>query len=117
MYADEATGLDGLEQLFLSLLRQPESDDQGCLLTNAAVEFGAQRSVASDSICRGFALLEVAIRRIVEREVRAGRAEIIVARLLILYQGILVLIRAGRAPSACADVIRTEFAQLRESKE
>lgn len=113
-YAGDDAGLDGLEQLFLSLLRSPEVDEHGCLLTNAAVEFGAEPSVASEGLREGFALLEDGMRQVVLRTMPLDRADITVARLLILYQGILVLIRAGRDVSACAKVITAEFKQLRE---
>lgn len=113
-YVGEANDLDGLEQLFLSLLCALESDENGCLLTNAAVEFGAQRSVASEGLAEGFAMLEAAIRRVVERQIGGGQADLLVVRLLLLYQGILVLIRAGQNVSACPAVIRSEFEQLRK---
>ncbi|WP_119390052.1 TetR/AcrR family transcriptional regulator [Taklimakanibacter lacteus] len=115
-YAGDDAGLDGLEQLFLSLLRSPDADEHGCLLTNAAVEFGAEPSVASQGVQEGFALLKQGIERVVAREMPAGRADVIVARLLILYQGILVLVRAGREANACVTVIESEFKQLREMR-
>ncbi|AZN96508.1 TetR/AcrR family transcriptional regulator [Mesorhizobium sp. M9A.F.Ca.ET.002.03.1.2] len=113
-YVGEAGDLDGLEQLFLSLLRAPECDEHGCLLTNAAVEFGARPSVASEGLAQGFAVLEAAIRGGIERQIGGGQVELLVVRLLLLYQGILVLIRAGRNVSACQAVIRSEFEQLRK---
>ncbi|MES0169049.1 TetR/AcrR family transcriptional regulator [Mesorhizobium sp. M0027] len=114
-YIGEASDLDGLEQFFLSLLLPaPESGDLGCLLTNAAVEFGAQPSVASEGLAEGFAVLEAAIRQVVERQIGGGQVDLHVVRLLLLYQGILVLIRAGRDCAACPAVIRSEFEQLRK---
>ncbi|WP_292111155.1 TetR/AcrR family transcriptional regulator [Mesorhizobium sp.] len=115
-YVGEDAGLDGLEQLFLSMLFSPEMDDNGCLLTNAAVEFGVGPSVASDGVNEGFVLLTDGIRRVVEREMAPSEVEIITTRLLLLYQGLLVLARAGQDLSGCADVIRSEFNQLRELK-
>ncbi|WP_225772989.1 TetR/AcrR family transcriptional regulator [Inquilinus sp. Marseille-Q2685] len=115
-YAGEAAGLDGLEQLFLSMLCSPEADSHGCLLTNAAVEFGARPSVATDGVRDGFALLEQGMRRVLEREIAGDRVDLVVTRLLLLYQGILVLVRAGRDVAACVDVIHAEFNQLREMR-
>lgn len=115
-YAGEAAGLDGLEQLFLSLLDSLEANDPGCLLTNAAVEFGARPSVASDGVGLGFALLEQGMRRVLEQEIAGDRVDLVLARLLILYQGILVMIRAGRDVSACVAVVQAEFQQLREAR-
>lgn len=113
-YAGEGAGLDGLEQLFLSMLFSPEVDEHGCLLTNAAVEFGAAASVASDQVNEGFTVLRAGIRRVIQCEF-PDDVDVITTRLLLLYQGLLVLIRAGQDVSGCADVIRNEFKQLREA--
>src|SRR5947199_7736288 len=40
-FARPQDGLSGLRQLFLSLLREPNGETFGCLITNSAIEFGA----------------------------------------------------------------------------
>lgn len=113
-YTGKEAGLDGLERLFLSLLEHSPTGEHGCLLTNAAVEFGAESSAASDGVEEGFALLKRGIEEVVLRTLPPERAPLITARLLLLYQGMLVLIRAGQDISSVEAVIRTEFKQLRE---
>src|SRR5258705_12579906 len=42
-FAEPKRGLRGLRDLFLSLLREPDGGRLGCLITNSAIVFGAQR--------------------------------------------------------------------------
>jgi len=120
-YATESAGVEGLRQLFLSLLRAPESDSDGCLLTNAAVEFGAGDSIASEGVCEGFALLKVAFTKAIEHDWRVGKLkgglepDATAWKLLLLYQGLLVLIRSGQDTSDFVRLLNDEFNQLLES--
>jgi len=43
-FAEPKSGLRGLRELFLSLLREPDGGTLGCLITNSAVEFGRSAS-------------------------------------------------------------------------
>jgi TetR/AcrR family transcriptional regulator, transcriptional repressor for nem operon len=117
-YAPPAAGLEGLRELFLSLLREPESDSRGCLVTNAAIEFGAGDSVAESGIEEGFRLLRAAFTRSIAYAEADGqlsqdvKPEHAVVRLLALYQGVLVLIRGGQDTSTLPAAIDNEFRQL-----
>lgn len=113
--------LSGLRQLFLSLLREPDGGTFGCLITNSAIEFGADRGIAESTFLKGFAILE---RLFHERlaaakssgGLRAGvnpKAE--AAKLLALYQGTLVLIRGGYDQKMIRLAINSEFDNLEGS--
>jgi len=118
MYATEAAGIAGLRRLFLSLLREPDGGSNGCLLTNSAIEFGSGASIARDGVRQGFDLLRQAFVRVLTRAREQGKLsrdiDIDAAALkhLVLYQGLLVLIRCGRDTSDLARLIEAEFDQL-----
>ena len=117
-FARPEAGLSGLRKLFLTLLREPGGESFGCLITNSAIEFGAHGDVAASAVARGFEMLE---RLFAERlsqtksvgslrgdfDVRAGAV-----RLLVLYQGVLVLVRGGFEPNKIKAAIRQEFDHL-----
>lgn len=116
-YATKAAGVDGLRRLFLSLLREPNGTSFGCLITNAAVEFGRDDGAPVDTSV-GLRLLWETFRERLTAARRAGqlRADISPSRaataLLALYQGILVLHRAGWETAALDAMIRDEFNRL-----
>jgi AcrR family transcriptional regulator len=117
-FAPPSHGLDGLRQLFLSLLREPGGKTFGCLITNTAVEFGPDEGLAEQTTHKGFEILE---RLFVDRltaaesagELRTGiEAKSASIRLLALYQGVLVLIRGGYAAGKIRRAIKLEFDAL-----
>ena len=117
-FAKPETGLSGLRQLFLTLLREPGGETFGCLITNSAIEFGADDEVAADALAQGFAILE---RLFAERltAVKAARdlprdfdAKAGSVRLLALYQGVLVLVRGGYELKKIRAAINQEFDHL-----
>ena len=57
-HATSAKGLSGLRQLFLSLLDEPNGESLGCLITNTAIEFGADAAVQAKAVQKGFDALE-----------------------------------------------------------
>lgn len=101
-----------VKDLFLSLLHEPD----GCLLTNTAIEFASDTSITAGEVENGFHRLEAALAREVHRASGAGdtvplssasrRAAL---RLLVFYQGILVLLRSGRDAGALRHAIITEI--------
>lgn len=105
--------LDGLELLFLGLFKLPMADGDGCLVTNAAIEFGAASSDASRFIARGVDTLLSASRIVLRRHMPAGAAEVHARQLVLMYQGVLVLSRAGLAAAGYRAAVRATFAQLR----
>ncbi|MGE0408001.1 MAG: TetR/AcrR family transcriptional regulator [Amphiplicatus sp.] len=98
-HAPEGSGADGLRRLFLSLLKEPDGGSAGCLITNAAVEFGDKDR--PPFVKKGFA----ALRNVFAD--RVGDAEAVM--LLALYQGVLVLIRAGYDRRALKEMIADFF--------
>jgi TetR/AcrR family transcriptional regulator, transcriptional repressor for nem operon len=117
-YAKPASGLDGLRKLFLSLLREPDSETFGCLITNSAIEFGAHDGAAGAVVQKGFSILE---RMFAERLTVAGEngrlassldTKIAATRLLALYQGVLVLVRGGYDLKMVRRAINLEFDSL-----
>jgi AcrR family transcriptional regulator len=120
-HAGMAAGLAGLRSLFLSLLHEPNGESFGCLITNAAIEFGGAGAPPS-GVTEGLtALLEVFCARL-----SAAKAQGILhanfdpaataQRLLALYQGVLVLIRAGHDNAVLERLIDDEFDTLRSSQ-
>jgi TetR/AcrR family transcriptional repressor of nem operon len=117
-FARPANGLSGLRQLFLSLLREPDGETFGCLITNSAIEFGSDDAVSGQTVSKGFEILQ---RLFVERLFAAKAANglrddidpnIGAVRLLALYQGVLVLIRGGYDLRMIRRAINLEFDNL-----
>jgi AcrR family transcriptional regulator len=107
--------LDDLEDYFLSLLRTPLNDGFGCLVTNSAIEFGAAPSIAELSIDKAMRAIVAGMHSVLEREIGKDRAELATSHLLLLSQGVLVLVRAGRAGSGDIEAtVRAQFDGLRE---
>jgi TetR/AcrR family transcriptional repressor of nem operon len=118
-HAPVAAGVAGLRRLFLSLLREPNGESFGCLITNCAIEFGGDPQ-PHRGVAEGF---EVLTRAFAERlqaahdagALRAGREPATAAlKLLALYQGVLVLVRAAHDKSAIERLINAEFDELEE---
>lgn len=116
-YAPAKAGLDGLRKLFRSLLREPDRKSFGCLITNMAVELG-QQDPRPTGIDQGLN----ALREVFAQRLKAARAtgalgpridpELGALKLLTLYQGILVLVRAGYSHAALERLIRNEIADM-----
>lgn len=115
-YAPPGSGLQGLRQLFLSLLHEPDDASLGCLITNTAVEFGGvqphPRVEAALGLLRttfGSRLTEAST---FARDADGAKATRTAIRLLALYQGLLVLIRGGEDKTGLRQAIEDEFNQL-----
>ena len=93
--APTSRGLAGLRKLFHSLLQEPDGGAFGCLITNTAVELGGQGG-AHRCVDDGLRTLEETFRvRLAVAQGESADAAVAAARLLALYQGVLVLVRAG----------------------
>lgn len=115
-HAGPSATLDDLEEFFFSILRQPFADGHGCLVVNAAVEFGPARSIASNGVTKGLDLVQSGISSVLTRELGPDKAGVATARLMLLYQGILVEARAGRANATSENALRDEFDRLRQNR-
>ncbi|WP_417433737.1 TetR/AcrR family transcriptional regulator [Kiloniella sp.] len=106
--------LAGLKDLFHSLLNELGGQENGCLLTNTAVEFNNRRRHITQELDTGFSLLEAAFKRQIIRCVEKGKIakhpspQQAATRLLIFYQGILVLVRAGLRRKEIEQIINDE---------
>lgn len=116
-HADAKAGLAGLRTLFLSLLHEPNDGSFGCLITNAAIEFGGHDSPPS-GVKEGLQILsETLAERLASASstgaLRAGTDPVLAAMgLAALYQGILVLVRAGQEKALLEKLINGEFNNL-----
>lgn len=106
--------LAGLKDLFHSLLNELGGQENGCLLTNTAVEFNNRRRHITQELDTGFSLLEAAFKRQIIRCAEKGQIskhpspQQAATRLLIFYQGILVLVRAGLRRKEIEQIINDE---------
>lgn len=116
-YAGTAATLTDLEQLFLSLFEPPYTDGYGCLVVNSAAEFGSTNSIATDGVRTGLGLVHRHLEDVVRRELGPTSVESTAARLALLYQGVLLLSRAGLLSAAHRDAITEEFQALNRVKE
>jgi TetR/AcrR family transcriptional regulator, transcriptional repressor for nem operon len=116
-YAGAEATLDDLEQLFLTLFHAPYDDGYGCLVVNSAAEFGSADSIAGDGVRAAMGLVHRHIEDVVRRELEPAAAKAHAARLMLLYQGVLVLSRAGLLTSQHQNAISHEFDALRQEKE
>jgi len=96
-------GISGFRSLFCSLLHEPDDGSLGCLITNSAVEFGGKTAQP--------AAVQIALEVLASlfRQHLSAAASL---KLLALYQGILVLIRAGWDTAALEAMVSAEFDQL-----
>lgn len=116
-HAGPAAKLDDLEELFLSLFREPMTDGHGCLVANSLVEFGSARSPASEGVERALRLVSAGVQDVLAREIGPERARAEAGRLLLTYYGILVFSRAGRLEGVFEDAVRAEFDALRRMRD
>lgn len=116
-YAGPEATLDDLEQLFLTLFSAPYDDGYGCLVVNSAAEFGSGDSIAREGVRTGLALVHRHVEDVLRRHLGPTSAPTPAARLALLYQGVLLLSRAGLLTSAHRDAVTSEFHALRRQKE
>ena len=102
---------EGLTALFLSLLNEPGGGRFGCLLTNSAIEFAGGTCPAQDDLQQGLALLrgafEESLASLPGFSVEKAASEAL--RLLVFYQGLLVMIRAGAGNNDLQQTIENEI--------
>jgi TetR/AcrR family transcriptional repressor of nem operon len=120
-HAPEAAGLAGVQALFLSLLREPRGESFGCLITNSAVEFGGDAGPMPTGVDEAFKILSSTFADRLSAAARAGllRSGVDPAhaalKLLALYQGTLVLVRAGYSKASLRILIDDTFNGLEET--
>jgi TetR/AcrR family transcriptional regulator, transcriptional repressor for nem operon len=116
VYAGPEATIEDLEGLFLSLLVPPFDDGHGCLVTNSAAEFGSGPSIATEGVRAGVQAVRRHAEEVLLRELGPSEAPTAAARIVLLYQGFLVLGRAGLLDDHHVAAIRADFAELRERR-
>jgi TetR/AcrR family transcriptional repressor of nem operon len=117
-FAKPGSGLAGVRRLFLTLLREPDGETFGCLITNSAIEFRADHEVAESAVLKGFGILERLFADRLATAVSSGQLpkrfdpKAGAIRLLALYQGVLVLVRGGCDLKSVQRAINQEFDHL-----
>ena len=117
-YTAQKKGLNGIRQLFLTLLEEPNDEHFGCLITNSAIEFGDDISVCKGAVQKGFdILLQILVDRLTtakhHQQLREDMEPFVCAvKLLTLYQGILVMVRAGYDKAQLRSAIEQEFISM-----
>ncbi|WP_030244963.1 TetR/AcrR family transcriptional regulator [Streptomyces sp. NRRL S-350] len=97
---EPADPVAGIRSFFTSAFETGLDPDPGCLLTNTAVESFTVPQ-AADAVHRGLETIESGFTEALTRARNLGRlsadldVEVSAAHLLTLYQGLLVLVRAG----------------------
>jgi|GEM_PF-3732685 AcrR family transcriptional regulator len=107
-------GLPALRALFQSLLHEPGGTADGCLLINSAVEFGAGAVSARGGVHQGFELLREAFERVLT-DAGIATPPAAALRLLVFYQGLLVMIRSAYASAYLSQLIDLEFSNLEQT--
>jgi TetR/AcrR family transcriptional repressor of nem operon len=109
--------LEGVRDLFVSLMHEADGESYGCMITNAAVELDASGG-AYRHVREGLAILSQTFSDRLHAASREGslRAnidpDVAAAKLLALYQGILVLVRAQQDKSVLERLVAAEFLEL-----
>ncbi len=117
-YAPTDQGLEGVRRLFTTLLEEPRNESFGCLITNTAVEFGATDVDQKNLVQAGFAMLHQALVASLIAAQRKGALRrgidpaIGATKLVALYQGLLVMVRAGYDKGSLRQAINFEFDAL-----
>ena len=106
-------GKADLHALFQSLLHEPGGTTDGCLVTNSAVEFGTSEGSGRDGVHEGFELLRRAFERVLA-DAGVVKPQAAALRLLVLYQGLLVLVRSAYAAEDLNQLIDLEFSYLEQ---
>ena len=115
-------GTAGIRSFFMSTYTTEPLPAHGCLLTNSAIEFSSIESGARRQVKRGLTSIRQAFASLLRAAQVGGEiAESVdidatADALLVLYEGMLAMLRTGRAMNVDFDrVIEAILAQLRSS--
>ncbi|KLL09815.1 TetR/AcrR family transcriptional regulator [Protofrankia coriariae] len=113
--------LSGIRSYFTSTFETGLDHDPGCLVTNSAVESYALDELTTRGVRRGLEEIERGFAGAVARARAAGQvptglpADRLGLRLLVDYQGVLVLVRSGAERPRLRQVTEDIVASLREA--
>ena len=102
----------GLLSMFVSLLDEPGGGSAGCLLTNSAIDLAGESGPAKDGVSNGFGLLRAGFEAALRQIGTVADPQHGALKLLVLYQGLLVLIRHGHSKQELRAVIQTEISSI-----
>jgi len=100
-YLDHGRGLDGIKDFFTSTYQQEPLPDQGCLFATAASEAPLLDPAARQHVADGLTVIQTAFHDQIKHCQAIGEvtssvnAETASRALLMLYEGLLVLLRSG----------------------
>lgn len=114
-------GLSVIETFFSSTYLEEPDPAHGCLITNSCIEFETIDAPAQRHVRRGLDRMQEALGAQLEHckatgEIRPDiKTDATAATLLVLYEGLLVMLRTGSAPSAInlETVVKTTIDQLK----
>jgi TetR/AcrR family transcriptional regulator, transcriptional repressor for nem operon len=109
-FAGPDATLEDLEGLYTSLLEPPLDDGFGCLLINTATELGGR----PDGVAAGLRQVAEHLDAVLFREL--GHAEDGPV-LMLMYEGLLVAVRAGLVEDRHREGIHREFERLRRERD
>lgn len=117
-YLRPELGLSGLRAFFTSVYQREPAAGHGCMLTNTAVEFEHVDSAARRHVRTGLREIKSGIAAQLEHCQQSGELsesldiDAATQTLLVLYQGILVLLRTGRPLVEFDTVVDTALAAI-----
>jgi TetR/AcrR family transcriptional repressor of nem operon len=117
-HLEQGDALEGLYRYFTSTFEVPAWPDPGCLVTNTAVEGANLDARAQRFVQHALAIIERALLRALRRAQAQGRlsrstpVRALAAQLLTLYQGVLVLVRAGMPKARLRRIVAGTFTSL-----
>lgn len=114
-YAGPEATLEDLEGFFLSLFAPPLNDGYGCLVTNAVGVLGGD-SLASPWVTSVISEMGRHVEDVLGRELPPAEASVTATRLVLLYEGLLVLSRGGLLGPTHEQAVRAQFAELRTQR-
>ncbi len=122
-YLRPEAGLAGIAEFFVSTYTREPLPDHGCLLTNSAVEFSAISPGARERVQAGLQSIRSAFAAQLLAAQHGGEVAATVDignaadTLLVLYQGVLTLLRTGLTVEVNVDaLVTTALNQLRRQR-
>ena len=118
-----ADPIGGLTAFFASTYEDRPTPDPGCLLTNSAIDAPALSNAARGAVAGGLETIEDAFMAAVCRAQSLGQVSteldpgVLAARLLALYQGVLVLVRFGHPRKELSEITEAIPAILGQTQE
>ena len=118
-----ALGVAGIRSFFVSTYMVEPLPAHGCLIANSAVEFASLDVAARHAVTESLASMRAALARLLETAQRSGQVDTaidtdaVAGALLVLYEGLLVLLRTGTATADLTAAIDAALTALTPPKQ